>query len=242
MTVADLGLNLRPLPQSVCIITAAAAIVVGLKIPLPGLGTTQLDQATAPNSVLVLGGSSVVGASVVQLLRLALGPSARIVATSAPGHHTFLTAHMGATACLDRVAQGDVAALRRAGAPATSDAADAAAGYDAIVDAVGACAQQPQVLDALRSDGLRMFAEGATGSGTSTPVPEGVTSTLIIGHTIFNTDGGKDFFRYVAKLVAEGQFKVAAKVDMVGNGLEAVEAGLEKLRKGVSGAKLVVTL
>lgn len=141
---------------------------------------------------------------------------------------------MGATRCLDRAAQDDAAAMKAG--------SDGAVGYDAIVDPVGTCASQPQVFDALRSDGPKIFAEVATNSVTPTPAPEGVTSTLIIGNTIFDAENGKEVMSYASKLVAERKFNVAAKVDVVGKGLEAVEPGLEKLKKGVSGAKLVVTI
>lgn len=50
------------------------------------------------------------------------------------------------------------------------------------------------------------------------------------GHTTSGTEGGHDFFfffsAYVSTLVGEATFRVAAgNVDVVGQGLEAVEGG-----------------
>lgn len=211
--------------------TAASAIVLGLGIPLPGFGKTELDAAKAPKSILVLGGSSGCGSHAVQLLRLSLGPSATIIFTSSPQHHQFLQT-LGASSGIARADQGNVEVLK-----AASPGAD---GYDAIIDCVSAADEQPQIFDALRSDGPKLFAKIFTGSQLH--VPEGVHSSTIFGTQIFGTDGGTDTFSYITDLFARGNYKLPVKVEVVGEGYDAIAKGIEQLRTGVSGTKLVVSL
>jgi NADPH:quinone reductase-like Zn-dependent oxidoreductase len=114
---------------------------------------------------LVLGGSSGVGASAIQLLRIAL-PSATIVAISSAAHHAHLRS-LGASPCLPRAAQDDAAALKAA--------SPADAGFDAILDAVGAGTGSPAIFDALRADGPKLYSLVITGPGAQPP--SGVQST-----------------------------------------------------------------
>ena len=90
-------------------LTAAASITGGLHVPLPYLDPTG---SSSLKSVLVLGGSSAVGAAAIQLLRLAL-PSAMILATSSANHHAHLVS-LGATKCFERSAQEDTSAVKAA--------------------------------------------------------------------------------------------------------------------------------
>lgn len=47
---------------------------------------------------------------------------------------------------------------------------------------------------------------------------------------------------YLAQLVEEGKFKHPVKVEVVGKGLESIENGLERLMRGTSNTKFVVSL
>jgi len=69
--------------------TGILALGIGLEIVLPFLkeGWTT---GFKPSSVLILGGSSALGAAVIQLLRLAI-PACAILATSSPKHHSHIT-------------------------------------------------------------------------------------------------------------------------------------------------------
>lgn len=124
---------------------------------VPGLSTLHAASENPPKSILVLGGSSGVGSSAIQLLRLAL-PSAVIVATASPAHHAHLRS-LGASACLARSAQDDAAALREA----------APGGVDAILDAVGAGPDAPAVFDALRADGPKLYTLVISRPGVQLP-------------------------------------------------------------------------
>ncbi|KAI0003487.1 GroES-like protein [Xylariaceae sp. FL0662B] len=209
----------------ICFLTAAAAITVGLKVALPGLSK---EESNPLRSILVLGGSSAVGSSAIQLLRLAL-PSAVIIATSSAAHHGHLQS-LGASACLERAAQQDSAAIKAA--------TPGGLGVDAILDAVGAGAGAPAVYDAVRVDGPKLYSLVVTSPAAK--APEGLQGTLVGGHDILEKEPG--VVRYLRKLVEEGKFKLPVKIEVVGKGFQAVEASLDRFAQGVSGTKLVVTL
>jgi hypothetical protein len=46
----------------------------------------------------------------------------------------------------------------------------------------------------------------------------------------------------LAELVRQGKFKVPLRIKNVGSGFEAIAKGLEELKEGVSGTKLVVSV
>ncbi|KAJ0423021.1 GroES-like protein [Aspergillus carlsbadensis] len=210
-----------------CYVTAAASIILGLNIPLPHLGS---PPSNSLKSVLVLGGSSVVGSGAIQLLRQAL-PDATILATSSVQHHGHLLS-LGATQCLERSAQDNPSALL----PATPDSA----GVDAIIDAVGAAANQPAVFSALNPNGPRLYSQVATGA--TVDILEGVSATLIRGPELFARPEGDRLLPGLAELLETGKYRLPARVEVVGRGFDAIEPGLRRLQGGVSGTKLVVSL
>lgn len=46
----------------------------------------------------------------------------------------------------------------------------------------------------------------------------------------------------LATLVQNGKYRLPLKIEIVGKGFETIERGLDKLMKGVSGTKYVVSL
>lgn len=233
-------------------LTAGALINIGLKVPIPSLSREQPGQSP-PQSILVLSGSSNVGGAAVQLLRIAL-PSATILTTSSAPHHTHLKS-LGASHCFDRAAQGDVAALKAM--------TPGGAGLDAILDAVGAGAEEPAVFEALRSDGPKLHT--VVINRLDEYIPKGLQtsceySPCIVVYVALLFDpihfadhdglvvGGQDFLdkepgamKHLQKLIEEGSYKLPLKIEVVGEGLEAVEKNIEKVPQ-VSGTKLVVTM
>lgn len=211
----------------ICYLTAAAAVNDGLKVPLPQLNP---DGTSSLKSILVLGGSSAVGANAIQQLRMAL-PSATILTTSSAQHHAHLT-ELGATQCFDRSAQNDTAAIRAA--------APGGAGVDAILDPVGAAVSAPAVFTAFNASGPKIFSQVVT--GPTAEAPEGVSSTTVFGRQIFGAKGGMTAMPGLADLYQSGKYRLPVKVEVTGKGLDAIEPGLGKLMKGVSGCKYVVSL
>jgi NADPH:quinone reductase-like Zn-dependent oxidoreductase len=181
-------------------------------------------------SILVLGGSSGVGAAAIQLLRLAL-PSANILTTSSAKHHAHLL-ELGATKCFERSAQDDTPAIKAA-SPGSS-------GVDAILDTVSAAASQPAVFTALNLTGPKIYSQVMTGANVE--VPQGIKSTVVFGRQIFDAKGGMTAMPGLASLIESRKYKLPVKVEVIGKGFDTIEQGLDKLMKGVSGTKYVVSL
>ncbi|KAJ5604966.1 hypothetical protein N7510_010120 [Penicillium lagena] len=210
--------------------TAAAAVTVGLHLPLPHLDPDSVSKYKL-ESILVLGGSSGIGAAAIQYLRLAL-PGATILTTSSKQHHKRLL-FLGATQCFERSAQEDTAAM--------TAATPGSAGVDAILDVVGAAAHQPAVFTALNPGGSQLYSQVVTGQNVN--VPHGVNGTAVFGRQIFGTNGGQAVLQGLVRLFESGQFKLPTNVEVVGKGFEAIQPSLERLMKdGVSGNKFVVSV
>ena len=214
---------------SVCYCTATAAIYASLQIPLPFLPGSS-NTGPQPKSILVLGGSSAVGASAIQILRLVL-PSATILTTSSPQHHAHLTS-LGATQAFDQKSSTLVEDIKRA--------TPGGKGVEAIIDAVSSGATQTAVFDTLSAEGSREYAEVVT--GTPVQVPEDVKRHQVFGQSLFRAPGGSNAMSALSELGRQGNFKIPLQVKNVGRGFEAIAKGLEELKGGVSGTKLVVTI
>jgi NADPH:quinone reductase-like Zn-dependent oxidoreductase len=239
----------------ICYLTAVSAIIKGFGIPLPHLreppknNPPNLDDLTSPitiakqpelpkqpaeiTSVLVLGGSSGVGGSAVQLLRQAL-PDLVIITTNSAAHKEKVT-KLGATAWVDRNLESSqlVKAIKQASPDGK--------GVDAIIDAVaGAADGNGAVFDAFRGDGPKLYSHVMT--GTKVNVPHGVKAATVFGRMAFQVDGGGAAMTKLVDLVDAGKFKLPLEIEVVGKGLDVIGGGLEKLKSGVSGKKLVVSL
>jgi NADPH:quinone reductase-like Zn-dependent oxidoreductase len=190
------------------------------------------NETEAPrlNSILVLGGSSGVGASAVQLLRAAL-PHATILATNSPKHNAHVM-NIGATECIDRNEPDIVASIK--------SASPAGQGVDAILDAVAGAVENPRLFETLRHDGPRLYSQVFTGARVA--IPEGVSAQTVFGRMTFQVQGGISAMDKLVDLVDMGQFKLPLRVVVVGKGLESIGSGIEVLKAGVSGTKLVVSL
>ena len=121
-------------------------------------------------------------------------------------------------------------------------------GVDAIIDAVAAAAEDQGVFRTLRSEeegGPMLYAHVFTGRDLEKEglIPEEVKATRVFGHMMFVTpDGDLSAMNRLADLVDQGSFRLPLEVEVVGSGLEGIGPGLERLREGVSGTKLVVAL
>ncbi|KAJ5117916.1 hypothetical protein N7448_004432 [Penicillium atrosanguineum] len=209
-------------------VTAAAAIAVGLHLPLPHLDPTGQSEHRL-ESILVLGGSSGVGAAAIQYLRLAL-PNARILTTSSAQHHKRLLS-LGATRTFERTA--DISDIKAA-TPGGS-------GVDAILDSVAAASQQAAIFDALSHTGPKLYSQVMTGQNI-TP-PKGVKGVVLFGRQIFGTKGGLAVITGLSQLIESGKFQLPTKVEVVGKGFDAIGPGLDRLMKGyISGNKFVVSI
>ncbi|KAF7547210.1 hypothetical protein G7Z17_g7900 [Cylindrodendrum hubeiense] len=215
----------------VCYMTGIVALGIGLSTPLPFLEDGPTTGFT-PSSVLVLGGSSALGAATIQLLRLAV-PNCKILATSSPKHHSYITNALGANGVFDRNSPSLVMDVKSA-TPESS-------GVDAIIDAVGAGGAQSHVFETLDPNGSKRYAQVWTGDD-EIEVPSGVNSVLFRGRDLPNLQGGENIMRALQSLLEDGKYKLPLPVHKMGHGIDGLENGLELMRKGVSGEKLVVLI
>jgi NADPH:quinone reductase-like Zn-dependent oxidoreductase len=215
----------------VCFLTGLVSLGIGLKISLPFL-TDGPKTDVKPSSVLILGGSSAVGAAAIQLLRLAT-PECTILTTSSPKHHSHITNQLGADKAFDRNSPSLIMDVK--------SATMGSRGVDAIIDTVGAGSTQRRIFEALDSNGLKRYAQVWTGD-EEIDVPSGVDSILFRGRDIIKLQGGKNIMLALQTLLEEGKYKLPLPVHKVGNGFDSLEKGLQLMRKGVSGEKLVVTI
>ena len=204
---------------------------IGLKTPLPFLENGPASGFT-PSSVLVLGGSSALGAATIQLLQLAL-PGCTVLTTASPKHNSHLTGELGAHGVIDR-SSATLAADVHAATPGSK-------GVEAIIDVVGAGASQGAIFDAFDPSGPRRYAQVWTGDD-EIRAPEGVDSVLFRSRDAAQLPGSENIMKALQGLLAEGRYKLPLPVRRVGEGFEALEAGLDVMRKGVSGEKLVIVV
>ncbi|KAJ5580337.1 uncharacterized protein N7459_006322 [Penicillium hispanicum] len=215
----------------VCYLTAVMALGIGLKAPLPflqGGPTTGLR----PSSVLILGGSSAVGAATIQLMRLSV-PECTILATSSSRHHAHLVNSLGVDRAFDRNSVSLVTDVKSA----TPDSK----GVDAIIDAVGAGATERHVFETFDVTGPKKYAQVWTGDEEVRP-PAGVDSVLFRGRDLPQLPGNENIMQALEGLLERGTYKLPLPLNRVGHRLEGLRKGLELMRQGVSGEKLVATL
>ncbi|KAJ6121260.1 hypothetical protein N7512_003725 [Penicillium capsulatum] len=212
-------------------LTGLIALGIGLQTPLPFLRDGP-QIGMMPRSVLVLGGSSAVGAATIQLLRRAL-PGCKILTTSSPKHHAHLRNTLGADTALDR---GSTTLARD-----VRSATPGCRGVDAIVDTVGAGAAQQDIFQALNPRGPQRYAQVWTGAAEIEAPPE-VDSVLFRGRDLPQLPGHENIMFTLQSLLEEQKYQLPLPVRHVGHGLTALQRGLELMRDGVSGEKLVATI
>ncbi|KAK5446485.1 hypothetical protein LTS15_009824 [Exophiala xenobiotica] len=190
-----------------------------------------------PNPVLLLwGGSSSVGSSVIQL---AVASGYDVVTTASPANYSYVKS-LGAVLVLDYhnpdIVPILVSLLKGQGRSVVG-------AYDAIgsVTTVGQCAA---VLHALDNGGGTVASVGAAPDADE--LPPNVKVSRISGEKIVSTEDGivakKVWQEYVSAALGERCLKPAPEELVVGNGLYYVQGGLDRQKKGVSARKVVVTL
>lgn len=211
----------------VCYLTAVDALCTGLKLPLP---PGKPVETASFETVLILGGSSCVGAALIQLLRLAV-PQATILTTSSAKHHERLIS-LGATKCLERSHIDNISEVK---AITPSER-----GVDAIVDCVSAAVSQPAAFLALDNNGPKLYSEVITGDKVQ--VPEGINATVAFAKNALGAEGGMTLIQTLSTLLEDGLYRVPIPVQIVGEGYSKIEEGLDLLKEGVSGLKYAVII
>ncbi|KAF2722569.1 GroES-like protein [Polychaeton citri CBS 116435] len=212
---------------SVCYFTAVIGLGIGLKTSLPFLKGGPRE-GFEPSSVLVVGASSALGAATVQVLRLVL-PEARILATSSPQHHDHI-ASLGVDKSFDRNSPSLVEEVKRA--------TEGSKGVEAIIDLVGAGREERYLFETFASDGPQKYAQVWTGED-AIEVPSGVDSTMFKAGDFPELQGSQNIMLSLQNLLAESKYKLPIPIYNLGQGHTGFANGLEMIRKGVSGQKLV---
>lgn len=225
------------LPLSIS--TAAAGLylktTLGLRYPelkSNSTSTSTSEHGRKKSTLLLWGGSSSVGSSVIQL---AVASGYDVVATASSANHSYVKS-LGASLVLDYhdpdIVPSLISLLQKEGVTLVG-------AYDAI-GADSTVRQSAAVLHALGG--------GTVASVVATPddLPKDVKVARIGSTNIVNTEGGivakKVWGEYVPAALEQESLKPAPQELIVGHGLNSVQAGLDRQKSGVSARKVVVTL
>ncbi|THZ80597.1 oxidoreductase [Aureobasidium pullulans] len=197
-----------------------------LALKYPSLSSKPTGQ-----TVLIWSGATSVGLSAIQL---AVAAGYEVIATASPKNFELVRS-FGATEVLDY--NVDSTTLVEQLATVFEDKTFAGVLHTAgeAADAVAICADLfPKI------NGNKFFT---TTVQLPTSMPADMKYNRVFASAITNSGVGEAIFvNYLPQALAEGKYKSAPKAEVVGNGLESLQKGLDILRKGVSAKKLVVTL
>ncbi|MDR3471120.1 MAG: zinc-binding alcohol dehydrogenase family protein [Devosia sp.] len=183
-------------------------------------------------TVLVWGGSTGVGSNAIQLARNA---GYRVVATASARNFDYLRS-LGAAATIDR------------NSPAAVDELVAAIGESPLAGSLAiGNGSLPKVMKvAARVPGSKRVSSAAPGFITrivALRAPRGVKVSGIWGGALKDNEVGPAVYvDFLPTALAVGAYRAEPQAEIVGHGLDAIPAGLQRLRKGVSAKKLVVTI
>ncbi|WP_207670113.1 zinc-binding alcohol dehydrogenase family protein [Orlajensenia flava] len=199
----------------------------GLALVLPTADPIDRDE-----TVLVWGGSTGVGSNAIQLARNA---GYRVVATASPRNFEYLQT-LGADEVVDRNSPTAVKEL------VTAIGDRFLAGSVAIGNG-----SLPKVMKvAARVAGSRRVSSSAPAILTHLSawrVPRGVCVSGIWGGSLKDNEVGPAIYNdFLPAALGTGAYQAQPPAEVVGSGLRAIPAGLERLRHGVSAKKLVITL
>ncbi|KAI6785514.1 uncharacterized protein J7T54_007157 [Emericellopsis cladophorae] len=194
-----------------------------LQLRLPSLNPEKIDEV-----VLVWGGSSSVGGTAIQLAKAA---GYQVITTASAKNHEYVK-RLGADHTLDYKSSSvvdDIAKLLQG--KKLAGVLDAIGAPDAISTAARAVEH---------ADGKRHIV---CVRAPPENLPESVKAQPILSLSIYKNSLASQIFNgFVPKALAQGKLKAEPKAEIVGEGLEKVQAGLDKLRDGVSATKVVVRL
>lgn len=212
------------------IVTAAAGIFDSLGIALPKSDAIAKESAV----LLVWGGSSSVGSNAIQLgHRLGFA----VITTASPSHHEYLKS-LGATAVFDyhspSVVDDIAAAVKKTGRK-LAHALDAISLPDSIQGTVG-------VLQKAGEKGSKIGL--VLGWPVDLPKPDGVEVVQVGARNVLTKPELAKwlFAEFITKSLIKGTFVPSPKLELLSGGLDGLQDGLDRLKKGASGQKFVAKL
>ena len=181
--------------------------------------------------MLVWGAGSSIGGAAVQVARL-LG--FRVYATASEKHHAYVKG-LGARRVFDYRGSDAVERIVEA---AKEDGVTLQMGFDAV----GQLESCMEILSRAKGDGMAKLAS-AIPLREDSPTVEGVDVRFVAAPA--DKKETTEFIRFVFNVwlkekLETGEFVPSPKVKVVEGGLEAVHKGLDELKGGVSGVKLVL--
>jgi NADPH:quinone reductase-like Zn-dependent oxidoreductase len=240
------------LPLGLC--TAASGLFqrdfLALRHPSPA-------PAASGESLIVWGGSTSVGSNAIQL---ATAAGYDVIATASPRNYDYVRG-LGASAAYDynsRTVVADIVTALRGrtvvGAYAIGDRS-----VSDCLDILGQCqgarfiasTSQPVSLDSVGTGRvgllrlLPLFARMAVANGglAMKARRNRVRSKFIWGSSLQDNEVGPMIFeQFLPQALADGRYLAAPSPLVVGHGVEAIPAALDRLGQGVSASKVVVTL
>lgn len=181
--------------------------------------------------MLVWGGASSIGSAAVQVARLM---GFRVYVTASERHHEYLKG-LGASRVFDYHGEDVVERIVEA---VKEDGVELRLGYDAVAQ-LKPCLD---ILKELKGEGTARLAE-ARPIAEDAPKVEGIEVKFMSSPT--NEEERMEFFHFVfgvwlKEKLETGEFVPSPKIQILEGGLEGANKGLDVLRNGVSGVKLVL--
>lgn len=213
----------------------AVVIPLGLSTAAAGLFQKDYLELRLPKAkptretILIWGGSSSVGSNAIQL---AAAAGYRVVTTASPRNFQYVW-NLGASHVFDyhnpAVIEDLVAALRKETVVGAYDAINAGGAIESCVEVINKCR------------GKRIVVTVGGPPKGKTPFDMQVKS--ISSGTIATNGVGKAMYEdFLPGALASGKYIAAPASEIIGKGLEHVQAGLDAQKAGVSARKIVVTL
>lgn len=223
------------LPLSISTAAAGLYLKTTLSLRYPTLTSDNRygqDSSRSPATLLLWGGSSSVGSSVIQL---ATASGYRVVTTASPSNYAYCKS-LGATYVLDYhnpdIVSIVIAVLRAVGT-------EVVGAYDAIGSET-TVRQSASILHALGGG-------GTIASVVSAPedLPKGIKVARIGSGNIVSQEpevAAKVWGEYIPAALEAGKFVPSPEPLVVGTGLQSVQKGLDRQKQGVSARKVEIVL
>ncbi|OAL39229.1 hypothetical protein AYO20_01547 [Fonsecaea nubica] len=192
-----------------------------------GLRLPQNSHEKTDQTLLVWSGSSSVGSAVIQL---AAASGVNVIATASPRNFEYCKS-IGATEVFDHADENIVEKLA-----ARLEQSSLVGAFDAF----GAEDSTRKVAGILSRIGGGLIA---TAGQPPAELPEGVTAKQMLAGLVPDTDVGKALWKdFLPAALASGQYKPAPRANVIGEGLDSIQSGIDRLKQGVSASKIVVKL
>lgn len=176
--------------------------------------------------IFITGGASSVGCNAIQL---AVASGYKVITTSSPKNFEFLKS-LGASQVFDYNDPNHTEQIINALKGKTI--------VGAISISAGSFKTCIEVVD--KSEGGKFIAKALE---EEDPLPEGIGAKFIFASTLQKNEVGNAIYRdFLPQALAEGKYIVAPQAQVIGKGLESIEAAMQVQKKGVSATKVVVSL